>query len=87
MSHWCGLEKQPVYVAPGPVLPRLKASYHGMVRRMEVLGGVLAGRAVAAPYVATAQAEPQVNPTAPRLETLLAPLRRVWLYWTNLRNV
>lgn len=54
---------------------------------MEVLGGVLAGRAVAAPDVATAQAEPQVNPTAPRLETLLAPLRRVWLYWTNLRNV
>jgi hypothetical protein len=46
---------------------------------MEVLGGMLAGRAIATAYVTAAQAKPEVNPTATGLQALLTAGRRVWL--------
>jgi hypothetical protein len=46
-----------------------------MLGSLEVLGGVPARRAVAAPYMAARQTEPQVDPAASGRETFLATRR------------
>jgi hypothetical protein len=51
---------------------------------MKVLGGMLAGRAIAASYVTAGQAQPEVNPAAPVLEALLASCGCMWLHWVEL---
>src|SRR6185312_3328903 len=71
----CRLEEQLVDIAPAPILARLEALHHRVLRRVEMLGGVLAGRLIAATDMAANQAHPQVNPAAMRLQAFLATLR------------
>jgi hypothetical protein len=49
----------------------------------EVFGCVPSGRGVAAPHVTTGQAEPEMNPSATRLEAFLAAAR-IWFDISNL---
>src|SRR5262249_9346627 len=65
-------EEDLVDVAPGPVLARLERADEGVVRAVEVLGGVLVLRRIAAADVAAGEAEPEVDPAVPHLEALLA---------------
>ena len=46
---------------------------------MKVLRGMLAGRAIAAPYVTAGQAQPEVHPAASVLEALLTSCGCMWL--------
>src|SRR3954452_5770658 len=64
-------------VAPDPVLALLEGLDERVLLRGRVLGGVLVGRRVAAADAAAGQAQPQMDPATARLQTLLAPLRRV----------
>jgi hypothetical protein len=48
---------------------------------------MLPRRAVTAAYVAAAQAQPEVNPTAAGLEALLTAVRCMWHDWVELWNV
>ena len=54
-----------------------------MADSAKVFGCVPPGRGVAAPYVTTDQAEPEMNPPAPCLEAFLAALR-LWFDISNL---
>lgn len=49
-------------ITPAPIFPRLKRAHDGMVRMMEVFGGVLVGRTVAARDMSTGQALAQMDP-------------------------
>ena len=71
-----GLEEELIYVTPAPILARLEAPDDRMLGRMEVLGGVPAGRIVAAPDVTALLAQAEVNPAAAGGQTLLAACRR-----------
>src|SRR5215467_7672282 len=51
-----------VHVAPGPSLPGHNRTHHWMVRLVEMLCRVFAGRRVATAHVATGQALTQRNP-------------------------
>src|SRR4029450_12430048 len=68
------LEVHLVDVAPPPVLAPLQGLDDGVLGRLEVLGGVLVGARVTAADVATRQAQAEMNPSATRLQTLLAAL-------------
>src|SRR5215213_326826 len=61
-----------IHVAVAPALPRLGRADDGVLRGVEVLGGVLVGRRVAAAHVAAGAAHPQVHPPASALQALLA---------------
>jgi hypothetical protein len=54
---------------------------------MKVLGGMLAGGAVAAPYVTAGQAQAEVDPAAPVLEALLTSCGCMWLDRVELGSV
>jgi hypothetical protein len=55
----------------------------GVIRLVEVLGGVLVLRGVTAADVAALQAEAQVHPAIPHLETLFTTVR-AWRHIPNL---
>ena len=61
-------------VAPDPVFARLQRLNQGMSGLVEMLGRVLARRSVAASHMPADQADAQVHPPTPCLQTLLAPL-------------
>ena len=56
-----------VYVAPPPILTGLEGAHDGVAGAMEMLGGVLTGRLVAAADVAALQAQAKMNPGTPCL--------------------
>src|SRR3954469_2693773 len=58
------LEGHVVLVAPPPVLPRLVRLHDGVSDGVEVRGGVLARRGIAAAGVPAGHADPQVHPAA-----------------------
>ena len=70
-------DEQLVHVAPAPVLARLEAPHESVVGRMEMLGGMLALRVVAAADVAALLAQPEVDPAHAGGETFLATVGRV----------
>src|SRR5262245_23306715 len=70
------LEEQLVDIAPAPILAGLEALHHRMLRRLEMLGRVLARRLIAATDMAANQAHPQMDPATMRLQAFLAALRR-----------
>jgi hypothetical protein len=51
-----------VYVTPAPIFARFERSHDGVLCFLEVLGGVLVFRRIAAADVAADFAEAQVNP-------------------------
>src|SRR5215213_2202162 len=83
----CRLEEQGIYVAPCPVFAGFEASNHGVLSRLEVLGGVLSWRAVTAADVTAGEAQSQVNPAAAGLEALLASIWGIRFNRSNLRDV
>jgi hypothetical protein len=58
-----------------------------MVGAVEVLGGVPAGRRVAAAHVAAGKAQPQMDPAAAGLEAFLATLGGTRLYVLDLGDM
>jgi hypothetical protein len=70
------VHSHPVDVTPRPALPGLIRGDHGVRGRTRVAGGVPARGAVATPYVATRQAQTQVNPRRPGRQALLAACGR-----------
>jgi hypothetical protein len=63
-----------VDIAPDPILAWLDGADERMLRLMEVLGGVLVLRRVAAADVAALQAQAQVNPAITHLHALGADM-------------
>src|SRR6185295_17974645 len=63
-----------VHIAPAPALARLERGDDRMLRRVEMLRGVLVLRVVAAADVAAGAAKAQVQPAIAGPETLLAAL-------------
>jgi hypothetical protein len=51
-----------VHITPDPGLPRLIGTDERVLRFVEVFGGVLVLGRIATPYVATTEAQAQVNP-------------------------
>src|SRR5712692_7220576 len=66
------LEELLVFATPAPFLFRLERAHDRMARGMEVLGGVLVGRLVAAAHVTTLQADAQVHPARASPQAVLA---------------
>src|SRR5881397_934580 len=69
------VERHLVDVAPSPTFGRVVAFDDRMAGRVEVLGGVMVRRAVAAADVAARPAEPQMHPDRIDLQALLAAER------------
>src|SRR5215204_1003659 len=64
-------DEEVVHVAVAPLLARLERLDDGVLRGVKVFGGVPVRRAVTAADVPARLAEPQVNPTVARLQTVL----------------
>ena len=82
------LDQHVIHVAVAPVLSRFEGSDNRVSRAMEVLGGVLVLRLVAATYMPANQAFTQVDPPVTGPEALLAALGggdHVLPYLTNVR--
>src|SRR5258705_5536129 len=69
------IEQHFVDIAPAPAFRRIVAFDHGMAGGMEMRGGVLVWRIVAAADMAAAAADPQMQPLASALQALLAAER------------
>src|SRR5918994_4463731 len=69
-----GLDHYVIYVAVAPVFSGLEGSDDRVSRAVEVFGCVLILRLVAATYVPANQAFPEMYPSVPGPETLLAAL-------------
>ena len=78
ISPFFRIELHFVDVAPSPVLTGLEAAYHRVIRAVEMLGCVLVRRRVAAPDMATGEAEAEMYPPVAALEALFAALRSSW---------
>lgn len=63
-----------IYVAPTPVFARLNGLDDRVIRCMEMFRRVFVLRGVAAADMPTFQAEPQVDPSIPRLQAVLTAL-------------
>jgi hypothetical protein len=61
-----------VWIAPAPLLARLKGPDNGVSRRLIMLGGVLVFRRIAAANMPAGQAQAEMYPLVPHLETLFA---------------
>jgi hypothetical protein len=61
-----------IHIAPPPILARLKRAHDRMLGVMEMFGGVLILRRVAAAHVATAETLPQMYPGIAHLQTFFA---------------
>jgi hypothetical protein len=70
-------------VAPAPVFSGLEGLDDGVLRLMEMLGGVLVGRAVATADVSADEAEAKVNPLSADLEAVFAAVGR----WGDVANL
>src|ERR1700694_4207354 len=66
------IEVDLVRVAPAPILARLERPDDRVVHAVEMGGGVSVRRAVTAAHMAAGHAQPQVHPTSPDLEAVLA---------------
>ena len=69
-----GLEHHLVDVTPGPVLSRLEGLNNRMVDGVEMLGGVLVLRRVAAANMPTCETEAQMHPAISRFQTVLTSI-------------
>jgi hypothetical protein len=69
-----GLEHQLVDVAPEPIFARFDGLDDGVLRRAEMLGGVLVLGTIAASDVAAEATEAQVNPRVSHLQAFLAAI-------------
>jgi hypothetical protein len=76
-----------VDVTPAPILARLEAADHCMLRLVKVTRRVRVGGIVAAPDMAALEAQAQVNPFATTRQTLLTAGRRSWLDRFDLSKV
>jgi hypothetical protein len=65
-----------VDVAPAPSFAGLVGLHDGVLGLVEVLGGVLVGRAIAAADFAADEAHAEVNPCAADFEALFTAVRR-----------
>src|SRR5713226_10051564 len=68
-----------VDIAPAPGFPSFQRSDDGMPGRVKVLGGVFVLGRIATAYVTAGEAEAQVYPGIPHLQTLFAALG-AWTY-------
>jgi hypothetical protein len=68
-------EGELVHITPPPVLPRLEGLDQRMTRFVEVGGGVMPRRTVAAPNMATEHAHPEVQPPASDPKAVLTTIR------------
>src|SRR5215218_6148351 len=69
------VEQHFVDIAPAPTFRRIVPFDHGMAGGVEVRGGVLVRRIVAAADMAAAAADPQMQPLASAFQALLATER------------
>ncbi len=69
------IEHDFVHIAPAPSFRRIVAFDDGMSGGVEMRGGVLVGRVVAAADVTAAAADPQMQPLAAGLQAFLATKR------------
>src|SRR5436190_21714903 len=75
---WDLLEHLLIDVAPAPVLLRLEASDHRVVRRMKVLRRMPMDRLVAASHVAALEAQTKMYPGGTHRQTLFTALGPAW---------
>src|SRR6266478_1657281 len=68
------VEKHFVHVAPAPALARLKRLHDGVLRLMEMFGGVFVLGRVAATDMTATETFPQMDPAIAHLQALLAAL-------------
>jgi hypothetical protein len=73
--HRMLIEHDFIHVAPFPILSRLRRTHDGVLRRMEMLRGVLVLRRIAAAHVSAPQAHAQMNPRVVHLQAFFAALR------------
>src|SRR6202035_5834390 len=71
------IEQNFIHVTPAPAFGRIVAFDDGMSGGVEMLGGMLVGRIVAAADMTAAAADPQMQPFAADLQALLAT-ERTW---------
>ena len=64
------VELQLIDVTPAPILSGLKRSHDGMLYGVKMFGRVLVLRRIAAPYMPTAEANPQVDPRVSDFQAL-----------------
>ena len=69
------LQHHLVYITPAPVFSRLKRLDNGVVRRVEVPGGMLVLRRIAAADMPAFETEAQVYPRISDSQTILAAIR------------
>src|SRR6202035_4048710 len=69
------VEQHFIDIAPAPAFRRIVALDDRMAGGVEMFGGVLVGRIVAAPDMAAGAADPQMQPHAAGLEAFLASQR------------
>src|SRR5262245_36475256 len=69
-------QRELVHVTPAPALAGLQRAHDGVAGRVEVRGGVLARRRVAAPDAPALEADAQVHPGPADREAVGAALRR-----------
>src|SRR5438552_9363343 len=74
-SYFEGIEVHLIYLAPAPLLARLERFDDGVTALVEVLGGVLVLRVVAAAHVPTGHTEAKVYPCIPHLQAVFAAVR------------
>jgi len=68
------LEHHLIDVTPTPVFAWLKGLNKGMIRRVEMLGGMFVFRGIAAAHMSTDQTEAQVDPAVTYFQAILAAL-------------
>src|SRR5579871_3476036 len=66
------LQENLVHITPSPVFAGLERLHDRVLGVVEMLGGMLVLRTVAAAYMATFQAQAQVDPGVTHFKTLLA---------------
>ena len=71
------IEQDFIHIAPAPSFGRIIAFDNGMSGGVEMFGGMLVGRIVAAADMPATAADPQMQPFAADLQALLAT-ERTW---------
>src|SRR5437899_1970622 len=81
------LDEQILHVAEAPILARLEAAHHRMLRLVEMLRGVPVGGIVATADMTTLDAEAQMHPLVAARQTLLATVGCLGLDVPDLREM